>query len=79
LVRQAVAEFDSSAKTGHAVIAITEDLMLTLLASGRSLTWIAEVSGWPGRQIRTFASRHGYLCTREGTLYRPPDMQREAG
>jgi hypothetical protein len=61
---------------GHTMIAITEDLMLTLLGSGRSLAWIAEVSGWPGRQVRTFAARHGYLCTPAGTLYRPPGLRR---
>lgn len=59
------------------MLAITEDLMLTLLDSGRSLNWLAEVSGWPGRQIRTFAGRHGYLCTPAGALYRPPTMPRE--
>jgi hypothetical protein len=59
------------------MVAISEDLMLALLGPGRSLTWITEVSGWPGRQIRTFASRHGYLCTPEGTFYIPPGMRRE--
>ena len=59
--------------------AITEDLMLTLLASGRSLTWITEASGWPGRQVRGFASRHGYLAAPDGTLYRPADLRRQAG
>jgi hypothetical protein len=59
------------------VVAITEDLMLTLLGSGRSLTWITEVSGWPGRQVRNFAGKHGYLFTREGALYVPPGLPRE--
>lgn len=58
--------------------AITEDLMLVLLDSGRSLTWITEASGWPGRQVRTFASRHGYLATADGRLYRPPGRQRRS-
>jgi hypothetical protein len=58
--------------------AITEDLMLVLLDSGRSLTWITEVSGWPGRQVRAFAGRHGYFAAPDGTLYRPADARRPA-
>jgi hypothetical protein len=73
-----VATCDSYAQIGHLVTVITEDLMLTLLGSGRSLMWIAEVSGWPGRQVRTFAARHGYLCTPGGAFYRPPNMWRES-
>lgn len=58
---------------------IDEDLMFTLLSSGRSLTWITEASGWPGRQVRVFAARHGYLCAPDGTLYRPDSTYRRAG
>jgi hypothetical protein len=59
------------------MIAITEDLMLTLLRSGRPMQWIAGVSGWPARQVHAFANRHGYLCAKDGTLYRPPGLRRE--
>jgi hypothetical protein len=46
--------------------------LLMVLAEGQSLRWMSRTCGWPTRQIRVFAGRHGYLFTSYGTPYRPP-------
>jgi hypothetical protein len=48
---------------------ITQDVMLSLLASGHSLPWVRAVSGWRSRQVRRFAAHHGYLFSSNGAPY----------
>jgi hypothetical protein len=59
--------------------AVSEDLMLTLLRAGRDLPWLSQVTGWPSRQVRIFASDHGYLIAKDGSTYRPPGRSRHDG
>lgn len=48
---------------------ITQDVMLSLLASGHSLPWVRAVSGWRSRQVLRFAAHHGYLFSSSGAPY----------
>jgi hypothetical protein len=50
-------------------VVITQDVMLSLLASGHSLPWVRAVSGWRSRQVRRFAAHHGYLFSSSGAPY----------
>jgi hypothetical protein len=47
-------------------------VMSMLLDEGHTLVWMSTNAGWPSRQIRVFASRHGYLFTADGTPFKPP-------
>jgi hypothetical protein len=46
--------------------------ILDWLERGLTLTAISQRTGWPHRQIRLLASRHGYLIEPDGTARRPP-------
>ncbi len=52
----------------------TRAVVMMLLAEAHGVVEIGRATGWPTRQVRLLASRHGYLFTPLGTPYQPPAL-----